>query len=481
MLCGIRFFFKANIVFSDLIMMFDYIYALLFNPDRFKMKSNRKIMSRTPEMIVVLSVLLAVLTAPLSGCAVNPASGRSELALISMSADEEKALGQKMFPVVLQKMGGEYPDPELQDYVQSVGDRLKNAGYRKDVSYSFRVANDSAPNAFALPGGYIAITRGLLSSLANEGQLAAVLGHEIGHVDARHALQGLQWSNLLGLGLTSLPGMTDSARYSALIRSSGEVSTILIEHSYSREQERESDRFAIDYMIRTGYNPVDAVDLQQVFVRKIDKPEDPQWLDGLFRTHPFSKKRLEETREYIAENYPEANRTDRKPDQEFLIATEKMRKAIPGYKKYDQALLIEKEKSSARAIGLYLEAAALAPEESLILTGLGLAYLRLEDFVSAKQHLSRAVRIDGSYYLSRLGLAYVYLDREGFSKAILHAEKSFELFPTVESVYLAARGYDGSDESGKALQRYQVVAQSVPNSSMAKLSVKRIREIEGTK
>ena len=115
-----------------------------------------------------LLLLPFLVLAGLSGCAVNPATGRTELALIPVSTSQEIAIGEKTFPQAVQQMGGEYPDPRLAAYVNQVGQRLGRVSQRPDLPFQFKVVNDSTPNAFALPGGFIAITRGLLVNLDNE-------------------------------------------------------------------------------------------------------------------------------------------------------------------------------------------------------------------------------------------------------------------------------------------------------------------------
>jgi predicted Zn-dependent protease len=120
-----------------------------------------------------------------------------------VSREQEIAIGEKSFPQALQQLGGEYSDAELNAYVDRIGERLGRLSQRPDLPYRFRVVNDSTPNAFALPGGFIAISRGLLVHLENEAQLAAVLGHEVGHVAARHSVQGLQRGALFNLASVS--------------------------------------------------------------------------------------------------------------------------------------------------------------------------------------------------------------------------------------------------------------------------------------
>lgn len=206
----------------------------------------------------------------LAGCAVNPVTGRNELALMSISTPEEIEIGKKTFPEVLQQMGGAYPDAALETYVNQVGTRMGRLSHRPDLPYQFRVVNDSTPNAFALPGGYIAISRGLLVGLKNESQLASVLGHEVGHVTARHSVQGMQRSSMLNLGVAVLGAAADTTGYGGLARPAGDLAANLINNTYSRDQESESDRLGIDYMVKAGYDPLGSVQVQDYFYRQVE-------------------------------------------------------------------------------------------------------------------------------------------------------------------------------------------------------------------
>lgn len=426
-----------------------------------------------------LSVLAAV--AVLGGCALNPATGRHELALITVSPAEEIALGEKTFPQALQQMGGEYPDPDLNAYVNAVGVRLGRLSGRPDLPYRVRVVNDSSPNAFALPGGFIAVSRGLLVNLDNEAQLAAVLGHEVGHVDARHAVQGMQRGTLFGAGLAVLSGVTGQASYGPLARQAGEMATTLLDRSYSREQERESDRLGIDTMVRAGYDPAGAVQLQEFFFRKIEKGTEPDWLGGMFRTHPFSRDRLDANRSYIAATYPQAlgNSGYRIGAEELQTATAGIREAQKGYALYDQAQAMEKEGKPGRAIVTYLQAAAAAPDQPLILTALGMAYLRADDLASARRHLAQAVHLDGKYYASRLGLGYAYLQQEKGDAAVKEFEASMALLPTLQGGYLLAEGYEKTGKPAKAAELYRAVAEADGGGKLGRAAGERLRILEG--
>lgn len=432
-------------------------------------------------MLLIRLLLMASLPALLlGGCATNPVTGRSELALMAMNEQQEIDLGRKTYPQVLQKMGGTFQDPALEQYVNQVGQRLAKISHRPALPYQFKVVNDSAPNAFALPGGPIAISRGLLVGLDSEAELAAVLGHEIGHVTARHSLQGMQRGSLLGLGVAVVSGATGQTAYGPLARQASQLAASLLDSTYSREQESESDRLGIDYMVRAGYNPLGAVQLQEYFYRQVEKGASPDWLTGLFRTHPFSKDRMDANRNYVETHYDAATRggSHQFAAEPLRQATERLRTLQPGYELYDQARQQERKGDLNGAIATYLQAAARAPDQALILTGLGMAYLKADDNRSARQHLARAVQLDGDYYQSRLGLGYLELEQNQLASAVVHLEKSMQLLPTGQAAYLLGEGYEKQGKKEQALELYRAVAQADPNGQLGRSAAARAAALE---
>src|SRR3989337_4463169 len=196
-------------------------------------------------------LFICLLAVGVYSCAVSPVTGRSELALISCSEEEEGAVGTTAYTPAVQQQGGFYRDRELEAYVQDVGMRLARVSHRPHLNYRYRGLNSWVPNAFALPGGFIVINRGLLVGLSSEAEMAAVLGHETGHVTAKHSLAGYQRAlaaNVLLMGVSIAAG--DSA---GIMQISG-VTASLVNNGFSREQEREADWLGIDYMVQAGYN-----------------------------------------------------------------------------------------------------------------------------------------------------------------------------------------------------------------------------------
>lgn len=395
----------------------------------------------------------------LAGCAVNPVTGRNELALMTVTPEQEVQLGKESFAQAVQTMGGIYPDAALNAYVDRVGRRVTAHSHRPELKYSFKVVNDSSPNAFALPGGFIAISRGLLINLENEAQLAAVLGHEIGHVTARHSVQGMQRSTLLNAAV-GLAGIAGGEEYGKLASQIGGVTANLIDKRYSREQESESDLLGIDYMVQAGYAPQGAIQLQEIFYRKIDNGQNADWLNGLFRSHPFSVERLEANRNYVASHYPGSRGGYGLDAASYRRAIAPLLQTREAYELYDQARELEAKGRLDVAIETYHKAMQQAPEHALLLNGLGMAYLRKEDYIPAKRYLIKAVNVDPDYYQSRMGLGYLYLKDKRPADAVPHLQASLELKPTTQAAYLLGEAEEALGNIDKAQQLFQAVAEA---------------------
>lgn len=251
-------------------------------------------------LLTYSSLLLAALTGAvlLGGCAVNPVSGKQDFVLISEEAEIE--MGRNAAPEVLKEFS-RYDNAELQAYVQRVGEELAAHSHRANLVYRFTVLDSADVNAFALPGGYIYITRGLLAYLNSEAQLAAVLGHEIGHVTARHSVQQQSAAQAAGIGLTLgsilLPGLSNPGAQQLF----GTLGGALLS-GYGREHELEADRLGAEYMAQSGYDPHEIIEVigvlkdQETFEKQLaaEEKREPRVYHGLFATHPDNDKRLQQ-------------------------------------------------------------------------------------------------------------------------------------------------------------------------------------------
>ncbi len=230
-----------------------------------------------------------------SGCATNPVTGKQDLVLMSEAYEIE--LGRRYHQEVL-KFYRVYDDPELQAYVNRIGERLANDSHRNHLIYHFTVLDSPEVNAFALPGGYIYITRGILAYMNSEAELAGVLGHEIGHVTARHAVRRHTTATITGILGSILAAETG-------VQGAQDITNILgtaIVRGYGREHELEADRLGAEYLARVGYEPhrmievVGILKAQEEYERQAAEEEgrEPRTYHGVFATHPDNDRRLQE-------------------------------------------------------------------------------------------------------------------------------------------------------------------------------------------
>jgi len=224
---------------------------------------------------------LAALAVGAAGCAINPATGQRQLMLVSES--QEIQMGRESDPAIIAQYGL-YPDESLQAYVSGIGQRLAARSERPELPWTFRLVDDATVNAFALPGGFIYVTRGILAYMSSEAELASVMGHEIGHVTARHSAQQMSQQQLAQVGLIAgavfLP-----EDWSNLALGVGSAGLQLLFLKFSRDDESQADDLGMRYMVRADY---DAREMPGVY-EMLDRVSSaggggrmPQWLS----THP---------------------------------------------------------------------------------------------------------------------------------------------------------------------------------------------------
>lgn len=243
--------------------------------------------------IGALSLTLSMLAA----CATNPATGQREFSL--MSEAQEIQIGKEMDPQIRQEMGV-YDNAELQRYVSNIGMRLARASERPNLPWQFTVVDEPAVNAFALPGGYIYLTRGILAFLHNEQQLAGVLGHEIGHVTARHAAQQYTQATSAGLGLTLLSIFVPEARP---FQGAAESALGLLFLKHGRDDELQADRLGVQYAAKTGWDPAGVAGMLRTLQRLDEASGSRRGVPNFLSTHPAPADRVDRVQAFIRE-YP---------------------------------------------------------------------------------------------------------------------------------------------------------------------------------
>lgn len=262
--------------------------------------------------MLILSLGLTAGLLAVGGCSTNPVTGERQLSLIS--TEQEIAMGREAGPEFEKEFGGKVDDAVLQEYVNRVGLAVAARSHRQELPYHFALLNSDVPNAFALPGGFIYITRGLFERMDNEAQLAAVLAHEVGHVAYQHNTRALQQAIGLQL-LVRLAGIAIGGDAGAAAEAGAKIAAGMVQLKYSRGNEYDSDAIGLLYMTQAGYNPWGMVQL----LNKLNELHEGKQgrLDEMFQTHPLTTNRIDRIRKEVQKDhlaYAEADTRDLHPE-----------------------------------------------------------------------------------------------------------------------------------------------------------------------
>lgn len=398
-------------------------------------------------------VALALATLLLSGCATNPVTGKRDLMLLT--ATDEIAIGEQHYLTSQQSEGGLYSvDKDLTAYVSEVGAKLAAVSDR-DLPYEFVVLNNDIPNAWALPGGKIAINRGLLLEMENEAELAAVLAHEIVHAAARHGAK-TQSRGVLGQVLVAATavGSTDTGEVGEI----GVLALNLTQRKYGRNAEREADYYGMKYMHAAGYDPTAAVTLQQKFVALSEgEGHEDDWLEGLFATHPPSRERVESNRAALAEFSGGILGRDR-----YQARLKYLREKQPAYAQAARARKLA-EKQPQAALTAVNAAIRQEPRESQFHALKGQILLSQNRNQQATRAYDKAIQLAPTpgYYAHYLGRAHAYQRLRRPTQARADFQSSNNLLPTANATHHLALFAlaDGDRETAKTLFKSASVAE----------------------
>jgi predicted Zn-dependent protease len=403
-------------------------------------------------------IVTLLVAAALAGCATNPVTGRKELHMVSEG--QEIQLGEQYYAPSRQSQGGDYvTDPRVTEYVRQVGNRLAAVADRP-LPYEFVVLNSGDLNAWALPGGKIAVNRGLLVELQNEAELAAVLGHEIVHAAARHGAQQMEKGQLLQIGAavaTVGAAAFGGSELGQVVGQGAALGAQLLQAKYGRDDELESDRYGMKYMKLAGYDLQAAVALQELFVRKFKAGTEQDWMTGLFASHPPSQERVDANRRTMTEMGGPGG--DLGADR-YRSATAGLKRAAPAYAKQQQALAAAGKGDLAAARRLAGEAVRLEPRESRFHGLLGEIEMANKNPRAALPHFQKASELDPGYFkpMAQAGVAHYQLGNRAAAEPLL--TKSMQLLPTAPGAYYLGRLNEDRGNSAEAVKYYKMAAGS---------------------
>lgn len=377
----------------------------------------------------VAAMALVVAVATLIGCAINPVTGRNELHLVS--EQDEIALGGKNYIPGQQQAGGQWVvEPDVVGYVREVGRKLAAVSDRKQLPYEFVILNDSVPNAWAMPGGKLAINRGLLYELKSEAELAAVLGHEIVHAAGRHSARGMETGLVLQAGAAVISAASAERRNAGLVDLAAGVGSALYGMKYGRDLELEADHYGMLYMQRAGYDPAAAVSLQETFLRLANN-KSPNWLEGLFASHPPSQERVDANRKMAAGmggRYLSGEAEYRKRMAPLLKSKE-------AYLKHDEGEKALKAGDARKALDLADQALRAEPREAVFHGLRGEALIKLDRHTDAEKAFDEAIRRNPDYFAFYLGRGGERKRRGDNDGAIADFNRANSLLPTSAAHY----------------------------------------------
>jgi beta-barrel assembly-enhancing protease len=406
---------------------------------------------------LIAALLLAV------ACGTNPVTGKREIQFVSQG--QEIQIGQQNYAPMRQSEGGDYEVlPELSAYVNEVGQKLVAVSdnilvKERNLPFEFAVLNNSVPNAWALPGGKIAINRGLLTELGSEAELAAVIGHEIVHSLARHGAQSQERGTLLQGGLAAaqigaaLGGVEENT--SGLLLGGLSVGAQLVHTRYGRGAELESDLYGMRLMKAAGYDPTAAITLQETFVR-LSEGRKTNWLEGLFASHPPSQERVSKNRETAAQLGAGGDLGK----ERYTAKLAPLRQMKPAYDKYDQALAAMQKKDVAAARTLAADAARLVPREAQFHQLLGDIAVSEKRNQEALPHFERAQQHNPRYFGSWLGAGVAQYRLGNKAQARQALQRSYDLLPTAPAALFLGNLARDAGDTDTALKHYQAAASS---------------------
>jgi predicted Zn-dependent protease len=391
--------------------------------------------------------------ASLAACTINPVTGERQLALVT--AQDEVAIGNEQYAPSQQTQGGEYlRDPALSGYVRGVGMRLAAVSDR-NLPYEFVIIDSSVPNAWTLPGGKIAVNRGLLVELQSEAELAAVLGHEIVHAAARHGAIAMQRGMLLQGAVTLAAAAARKRDYSDFAVGAASLGAEMINMRNSREDELEADAYGMRYMSRAGYDPRAAVALQQTFVR-LAEGRDGGWLAGLFASHPPSAERVT-ANQATAAMLPAGGETGQ---QAYMNATAKLRGEKPGFDALDAARKALADGDLAGAERQATAALDRLPDDAQVEATFGDIGMARKQPDRALGHYARAVTLNDHFFYNHLAKADAHLALRQLDAASTEYEASAALLPTARAYLGLGRVAEARGDLPRALEQYSHAAES---------------------
>ncbi len=319
---------------------------------------------------------------------VDPLSGKKTYTILS--TEHEIEIGRKIIPSAINENDGLYPDREVQDYIRNLGSKIATVTHRR-VNYQFYIVNSSDINAFALPGGPVFITRGILLKMENESELVGVIAHELGHINARHHAKFLEKTYGMNFLLGILSIALQGSDYASAVMSLAQVSAGLLQLKYSRDQENEADALGVRYTYEAGYDPRGLISMFEKF-KSLERGRSVEWLS----THPLPDTRIKNVKKMISDQYG-GFRGLRQNSAEFSRIKALINSTNESYNYVEEAKKYIKQKNYNQAL-IFLNKAIEIFGSNQAYTYRALVYLNLQKYTEAIYNADKAIMLDSLYF-----------------------------------------------------------------------------------
>ncbi len=361
-------------------------------------------------------ILIFILLLFISGCA---SSSGPHFHLIS--EQEEIRLGELYTPYYIDQGEGLFPEKEVQDYVRKIGEKIAAVTPRR-LPYKFFVLNSGEVNAFSLPGGPVMITRALLLHLHSESELAAVLGHELGHINARHYERFLEKRLTLNLLLVITSMLLPDSTTGEVLWRLENIGASLLTLKFSRDQEREADRYAMIFTCRAGYTPYSIIEVFKT-LKKLEKERPPEWLS----THPLPETRIKEAQRFLQSFNCSSGR--KKDSTEFHRIKNIILKTSASYKLVKKAEKAYKKRDIEGAYSYLNRALSLYPKNTLAALLLSILYVKDKRYEKAKNYALLCLKYDPNWFSANIVAGITFFYQKNYFQAETYFKQAKQLIP----------------------------------------------------
>ncbi|MEX8493046.1 M48 family metalloprotease [Sphaerotilus sp.] len=407
----------------------------------------------------------------LPGCATPPASG--EVAPAGLREEQERQVDTQLAPYQFSLDLGAVQEAEVNAYLGRVSQSLQEQVRRHDMPYSVRALNAHYVNAYTCPGGAIGVTRGLLVELQDESELAALLGQELGHVNARHVAQRQGQAMVAQVAMASLTVAGQDANWSPLLGLGSQIGASALLANYSRDQEHQADALGLEYLVGAGYP---ATGMTQLHARLVSQHKaQPGMLETMFASHPMSNERLATAREAAETRYAGSLKAPRQRER-YMDSTASLRRLRPAIEACKNGELAMGRQALSEAQGQFVQALRLAPRDYA-------ANLRMAQCLQAQGQPREALRYANaarSLYpqeaqAHKLG-ASLHLALHNPGAAFNALEQFDRVLPGDPGVlFMKAYALDGMGQGRRAAEHYAQFLQVHHQGEAAQFSVNRLR------